>query len=109
MIMETLQTINFNTQQTSLEHYDATSMAELQALLRKRLKAIQTKEVSGSLRKIGREINVSHTYLAKFRDGKAICMNIMNNLANHFEYRYFIENYRGSADNITENTSHSLS
>jgi hypothetical protein len=103
--METLQTINFDQQPVNLEHYHATSMAELQALLRKRLKAIQTKEISGSLRKIGREINVSHTYLAKFRDGKAICMNIMNNLANHFGYRYFIENYKSSADN----TNHPLS
>lgn len=73
--------------------YDATSIYELQELLRYRLMRIKNKEEKNSLRKIGLEINVSHTYLADFRDGKAVCMNIMNRLAHYFGYRYVIENY----------------
>ena len=76
-----------------IQQYDAVGLSELQSLLRRRLQAIKNKEVKGSLRKIGRDIQVSHTYLAEFRDGKPICMSIMNRLANHFQLRYFVENY----------------
>ncbi|MEE8059608.1 MAG: hypothetical protein V3T17_17505 [Pseudomonadales bacterium] len=74
-------------------NYDATNIAKLGSLLRNHLLAIKLKTEPGSLRKIGREINISHTYLSEFRDGKAISLNIMNRLANHFGYRYYIENY----------------
>lgn len=82
-----------NSLQDDYRTYDATSIIELQSLLRKRLKDIQDKKVKGSLRAIGSQINVSHTYLGKFRDGDNVCMNIMNRLANHFGYRYYLENY----------------
>ncbi|MEE8056587.1 MAG: hypothetical protein V3T17_01945 [Pseudomonadales bacterium] len=75
---------------------DAEGIRELQTLLRERLRAIKNREIPGSLRKIGREINISHTYLTEFRDGKPVSMNIMNRLANHFGYRYLIGNYSES-------------
>ena len=73
--------------------FDANSFYELQELLRERLMKIKRKEEKDSLRKIGLEINVSHTHLAGFRDGKNVNMHILNRLAHYFGYRYRIENY----------------
>lgn len=75
------------------KQFDAESIYELQDLLRSRLIRIKNKEEKNSLRKIGSEIDVSHTYLADFRDGKSVSMNIMNRLAHYFGYHYKIENY----------------
>lgn len=80
-------------QQPYIKKYDAESIYELQSILRGRLVKIKNKEEKNSLRKIGLEINVSHTYLAEFRDGKAVSMNIMNRLAAYFSYKYRVENY----------------
>ena len=79
--------------------YDAHSIHELQALLRSRLIAIKGKPELGSLRSIGLEIGVSHTWLGDFRDGKSVGINIMNRLANYFSIRYHIENYHEDKPN----------
>lgn len=70
--------------------HDATSMVELQALLRNRLQHLKDGE---SLRAIGHAISVSHTYLSQLRDGRTVNMHILNRLANYFGYRYYLENY----------------
>lgn len=45
------------------------------------------------LRKTAKAINVSHPWLGKFRDGQAVCMGVINSLANHYGIRYQIANF----------------
>ena len=46
-----------------------------------------------NLRKTAAAIGVSHPWLAKFRDGHAVCMGIINSLATHYEVKYQISNF----------------
>lgn len=78
----------------SLPEYDVIGMETLVARLRAELKSIHNrKDGLDSINKLSAKIQVSRTYLAKFRDGGSVCMNIMNRLAEAFQIRYLIENY----------------
>ena len=70
--------------------YDATTMPDLVAILRKQLK-IDTE--NRKLRSTAKASKVSHTHLNNFRDGAPVCMEIMNRLANHYPFSYVISNY----------------
>lgn len=78
----------------SLPKYDVTGMDNLVSLLRNELINIH-KRTDGidSINKLSAKINVSRTYLSNFRDGRMVCMNVMNRLAAAFNIRYLIENY----------------
>ncbi len=78
----------------SLPKYDVIGMDNLIILLRNELINIH-KRTDGidSINKLAIKINVSRTYLSNFRDGRMVCMNIMNRLADAFNIRYLIENY----------------
>ena len=74
--------------------YDVVGMDNLVALLRNELMNIQHRtDGIDSINKLASKINVSRTYLSNFRDGRMVCMNIMNRLATIFNIRYLIENY----------------
>ena len=74
--------------------YDVIGMDNLVVLLRKELMNIQHRtDGIDSLNKLSIKINVSRTYLSNFRDGRMVCMNIMNRLATIFNIRYLVENY----------------
>ncbi len=53
-----------------------------------------------SINKVHQETKVSRAYLQEFRDGKAVCMNIMNRLAIAFDIQYAVENYPNPTENI---------
>lgn len=78
----------------SLPKYDVIGMDSLVSLLRNELINIH-KRTDGidSINKLAAKINVSRTYLSNFRDGRMVCMNIMNRLAAAFNIDYLIENY----------------
>ncbi len=74
--------------------YDVIGMDNLIALLRHELIHIHERtDGIDSIKKLAAKINVSRTYLSNFRDGRMVCMNIMNRLAAIFNIRYLIENY----------------
>ena len=74
--------------------YDVIGMDNLVALLRNELINIHERtDGIDSINKLAAKINVSRTYLSNFRDGRMVCMNIMNRLAAAFNIRYLIENY----------------
>lgn len=77
-----------------LPQYDAIGMNDLVERLRHELKTIHTRENGfNSINKLSSKIKVSRSYLARFRDGEAVCMNIMNRIASAFGIRYLVENY----------------
>ena len=77
-----------------LPQYDVLGMHELSERLREELKNIHMREDEiNSINKLSAKINVSRAYLARFRDGDMVCMNIMNRIASAFNIRYLIENY----------------
>ncbi|MGH1542588.1 MAG: hypothetical protein ACRBHB_19350 [Arenicella sp.] len=65
-------------------------VAELVSVLRVRL---QEDTRNRKLRKTASAIDVSHPWLAKFRDGHAVCMGIINSLATHYGVKYQISNF----------------
>ena len=65
-------------------------IAELVDILRHQL--VKDTEAR-NLRKTAAAIGVSHPWLAKFRDGHAVCMGIINSLATHYEVKYQISNF----------------
>ncbi len=78
----------------SLPKYDVIGMDNLVSLLRHELINIHERtDGIDSINKLAAKINVSRTYLSNFRDGRMVCMNIMNRLAAAFDIRYLIENY----------------
>ncbi|MBI3773379.1 MAG: hypothetical protein HY272_11850 [Gammaproteobacteria bacterium] len=77
-----------------IPQYDAIGMEALAELLRNELIRIHDREDGiDSINKLSARINVSRAYLAKFRDGGMVCMNIMNRIAWAFNIKYMIENY----------------
>jgi hypothetical protein len=77
-----------------LPHYDVIGMNDLVERLRHELQMIHGRNDGlNSINKLSAKINVSRAYLARFRDGDMVCMNIMNRIANAFGIRYMIENY----------------
>ena len=82
--------------------YDVIGMDNLVALLRNELMNIQYRtDGIDSINKLSTEINVSRTYLSNFRDGRMVCMNIMNRLATVFNIRYLVENYTDQEQTIS--------
>jgi hypothetical protein len=74
--------------------YDVIGMNSLVALLRHELIHIHARtDGIDSINKLATKINVSRAYLSNFRDGRMVCMNIMNRLAAAFNIRYLIDNY----------------
>lgn len=65
-------------------------IAELIVELRKRLRE-DTK--NRQLRKTASAVGVSHPWLAKFRDGQAVCMAVINVLAKHYGISYHVSNF----------------
>lgn len=74
--------------------YDVIGMDNLVSMLRNELINIHERtDGIDSINKLAAKINVSRTYLSNFRDGRMVCMNIMNRLAAAFDIRYLIDNY----------------
>ena len=69
---------------------DCYGISELVKILRARLREDTQNR---NLRKTAAAIEVSHPWLAKFRDGHAVCMGIINALATHYGIRYQISNF----------------
>ncbi len=87
----------------SLPDYDVIGMESLVERLRHELKHIHERQDGlDSINKLSIKINVSRTYLAKFRDGGMVCMNIMNRVADAFHVRYLVENYEDQKGSLTE-------
>ncbi|MBL1260328.1 MAG: hypothetical protein COB33_007345 [Thiotrichaceae bacterium] len=87
----------------TLPQYDVISMNALVDRLRHDLKTIhQRTDELDSIKKLSLKINVSRSYLAKFRDGGMVCMNIMNRIAKAFGIRYMIENYSSDNEGLIE-------
>ena len=79
----------------SLPQYDVIGMDALVERLRDELRMIhQRTDGLDSINKLSARIRVSRSYLAKFRDGGMVCMNIMNRIAQAFQITYMIENYQ---------------
>ncbi|HFE38494.1 MAG TPA: hypothetical protein ENK06_08805 [Gammaproteobacteria bacterium] len=92
------EALQFFSQVTALienfPQYDVVGMDALVDRLRHELQVIHTRDDElNSINKLSAHIQVSRTYLAKFRDGGAVGMNIMNRIAGAFQIRYIIENY----------------
>ncbi|MCF6258960.1 MAG: hypothetical protein L3J98_02170 [Gammaproteobacteria bacterium] len=84
-----------------LPKYDVVGMDNLVERLRKELTNInERKDGIDSINKLSMKINVSRTHLSNFRDGRMVCMNIMNRLTTAFNIRYLIENYKDHESNI---------
>lgn len=78
----------------NIPQYDVVGMEALVDRLRYELKNIHMRtDGLNSINKLSMKVRVSRTYLAKFRDGGMVCMNIMNRIAAAFSIRYLIENY----------------
>lgn len=87
----------------SLPDYDVIGMEPLVECLRHELKHIhERKDGLDSINKLSTKIRVSRTYLAKFRDGSMVCMNIMNRIAEAFNIRYLIANYDDKKSSLIE-------
>lgn len=85
----------------NLPEYDVIGMDQLVGRLRDELKRISDRtDGLNSLNKLSAKTGISRTYLAKFRDGGSVCMNIMNRIAREFQVRYLIENYEDNKGNI---------
>ncbi len=84
-----------------LPKYDVIGMDNLVEHLRKELIYInERKDGIDSINKLSIKTNVSRTHLSNFRDGRMVCMNIMNRLSTAFNIRYLIENYKDHESKI---------
>ncbi len=84
-----------------LPKYDVIGMDNLVEHLRKELINInERKDGVDSINKLSIKTNVSRTHLSNFRDGRMVCMNIMNRLSTAFNIRYLIENYKDHESKI---------
>lgn len=68
--------------------FDVTTLPDLVLLLRKKLNNKQTNIVL-----LADRMGCSKSFLYEFRNGKAVCMDILNHLANHFQIKYVITNF----------------
>jgi hypothetical protein len=100
---ETIETLSKVVQLVQhIPKYDVIGMDNLVALLRNELINIQYRtDGIDSINKLSAKINVSRTYLSNFRDGRMVCMNIMNRLATAFNIRYLVENYTEQEEAIS--------
>ncbi len=79
----------------ALPDYQAVGMENLVDQLRHELKNIKYRNDGlNSINKLSATINVSRAWISKFRDGNAVCMNVMNRIACAFGISFVIDNYR---------------
>ncbi len=71
-----------------IKDFDVVSLPDLVVLLRQKLSA---KDINIVV--LADSIGCSKSFLYDFRNGKAVCMDILNRLANYFRIKYFITNY----------------
>lgn len=83
--------------------YDVVGMNALVERLRHEIQIIHTRtDGLNSINKLSAHIHVSRSYLAKFRDGGTVGMNIMNRIAGAFQLRYVIDNYEDEVLSLNE-------
>ncbi len=83
--------------------YDVVGMQALVERLRDELRTIHTRDDGlNSINKLSARIHISRSYLATFRDGGMVGMNIMNRIAGAFKIRYVIDNYEDPSPLLVE-------
>ncbi len=78
----------------SVPIYDVIGIEALEERLRMELMNIHGRDDDlNSINKLSAYTGISRTYLARFRDGDSVSMNVMNRIASAFGICYLIGNY----------------
>ncbi len=80
-------------QHTAVKSEAVTEIDSLPGLVEELRLRLQVDTNFRRLRKTGAAIDISHVWLIRFRDGRAVCMDVMNRLANHYGINYQIRNF----------------
>lgn len=68
-------------------------ITDIKELVRTLRNEVRISSENRQLRETAKNIGVDHSWLSRFKDGAAICMRVMEKLANYYEIPYEIKNF----------------